>query len=268
MKWIQLISICTLALVGVSTALAEPDEDEAESTEPDEDEATPSPGGDELDLLEGTVSTAPTPPPLFEAESAPTAPAAANATLEPAAVDAVAAALVGAALDRLAAVQVLLSTVDGVVDREAALAELQDARESLRAALVEVGRLQADANLKEWLKDEGLVAVDAPAEELVVEAVPAGLARDRFAALLAAVEAVSFSEGKMQVLSRDLGDDRVTSEQASRLVQLFNFSRDRVDALVFLHPRIVDPENFDGLLSSLKFESDRETVRNQLGLDG
>ena len=93
-----------------------------------------------------------------------------------------------------------------------------------------------------------------------------GLSPERLRAVKREVEAISFTEGKMQVLTSQLDGEQMTSEQASALLELLSFSRDRVDALVFFHPRITDPENFDGLLSALKFESDRETVRNQLGL--
>ena len=70
------------------------------------------------------------------------------------------------------------------------------------------------------------------------------------------------------MLESELESERLTSAQAWSLAELFDFSRDRVEALVFLHPRVVDPENFVELLSSLKFESDRATVRSRLGLDG
>ncbi len=180
--------------------------------------------------------------------------------------------LLSQALDRIAALQLLLAGTEGV-DQEKALAELSEARHALQGALIEVGRLQHDTELRVWLQSEGLMTSE-PAPAVAVEAVedepapPVGLPPETFRALVAAIDSVSFTEGKMDVLTRELAAESVTSEQASRLVELFSFSRDRVDALVFLHPRIVDVENFDSLLSALKFESDRETVRNQLGLDG
>ncbi len=107
-----------------------------------------------------------------------------------------------------------------------------------------------------------VTAVEPPTGE------PSALDDDGFAALTTEIEGVAFTTGKMQALQGALSHRTVTTDQARALVELFSFSRDRVDALVYLHPRVVDPENFDGLLSALKFESDRQLVRTQLGLDG
>ncbi len=213
-----------------------------------------------------------------DAAPAPEAPAAAEApALDEAAVPVVTPAdeavrLLSQALDRIAALQILIASGEQGVDRDKAQAELDEARRALQSALLEVGKLQQDTELRAWLRSEGLLveadAAHASAAPGGAEDEPAGLAPDRFRALITAIDGVSFTEGKMDVLTRELAEATVTSDQASRLVELFSFSRDRVDALVFLHPRIVDPENFDSLLSALKFESDRETVRNQLGLDG
>ncbi|MCP4869529.1 MAG: DUF4476 domain-containing protein [Proteobacteria bacterium] len=212
---------------------------------------------------------------LTTPETAPVAPEAAPAPVVEAPIPTgeEAIRLLSQALDRIAALQMLLGSTEGV-DQAKALVELEEARHSLQAALIEVGCLQHDSELRVWLRSEGLMTAEPAVEDdVVVEteetpAPPAGLAPDTFRALVAAIDGVSFTEGKMDVLTRELAAETVTSEQASRLVELFSFSRDRVDALVFLHPRIVDVENFDSLLSALKFESDRETVRNQLGLDG
>ncbi len=181
-----------------------------------------------------------------------------------------ASALLQVALDRLVNAELLL--VGEGTETAVALADLEAARQSLQAALVEVRRLREGADLKLWLLQNELLvstAEPAPAEpEPVVDAAPESMPGEAFTAVVAAIQDVSFTKGKMQVLTRELESARVTTAQAGALVELFSFSRDRVDALVFLHPRVLDPENFVGLLSSLKFESDRENVRNQLGLDG
>jgi len=103
------------------------------------------------------------------------------------------------------------------------------------------------------------------AAEVADDAVEPGLSPEQLRTIVREVEAISFTEGKMAVVTNQLDSETLTSEQASSLLELFGFSRDRVDLLVFFHPRITDPENFDGLLSALKFESDREAVRNQVG---
>lgn len=179
--------------------------------------------------------------------------------------------LLSLALDRISALEILLASSGDDLDREAAMAELAQTRQTLHAALAEVGRLQEDSDLRAWLRSEGLVTtqLEEPATPAdVQEPTGPGLPSARLSAIVSSIERVSFTEGKMQVLTRELAEETVTSEQASALVELFSFSRDRVEALVFLHPRLVDQENFEQLLSSLKFESDRETVRNTLGLEG
>lgn len=154
--------------------------------------------------------------------------------------------------------------------------DLAAAKEALRDALVEVGRLQEEESLRAWLEGEGLAQRIEQALANVEAKKVAAAEAERSEAVLSdqdlrgirrAVEAAPFKDGKMRILTRELAVERVTSTQAAELLDLFNFSRDRVDALVYLHPRIVDAENFEHLLSSLKFESDRVAVRSQLGLD-
>jgi hypothetical protein len=223
----------------------------------------PAVADDELDLLGGSAS-----PP----KAAAVPELGSSTTLQDEADAGVRATLlVNLALRRLVALEVLLSATNSAVERDATTAELVAIRQALHGALVEVGRLREDSDLRLWLTQQGLV--DAPAKAPVqgpdaalVE--PRTLPEDAFAALTSEIEGVAFTTGKMQALQDRLSGHTVTTAQARLLLELFSFSRDRVDALVFLHPRVQDPENFDGLLSALKFESDRASVRSQLGLDG
>lgn len=183
-----------------------------------------------------------------------------------------AADLVQLALDRLAAVQALvIASEDGLdeADRAELTSELVDARRSLEQALLAIGHLESGGDLRALLEEAGLVLSEgektAADEE---ERRRQGLSPERFQEVVSAITAVSFNEGRMQALKRELKDHQLTSSQAWSIVELFDFSRDRVEALIFLHPEIVDPENFEALLAGLKFESDRETVRSRLGLGG
>ena len=124
-------------------------------------------------------------------------------------------------------------------------------------------------DLRALLEESGLILNEGEKAVIVAEEDRRrGLSAKRFEQVVAAMTSVSFSEGRMQQLKTELKAEVLTSSQAWALVELFDFSRDRVEALVFLHPQIVDPENFSDLLSGLKFESDRETVCSRLGLDG
>jgi len=176
------------------------------------------------------------------------------------------------ALDRLATSQALVIASEDGQDA-AARAELSlqllSARRSLEQALVAIGKLEGAGDLRALLEESGLVLTEGDkATVLAEEERLRGLSPERFQQVVAAMTSISFSEGRMQQLKAELKEQPLTSAQSWALVELFDFSRDRVEALVFLHPKIVDPENFAELLSGLKFESDRETVRSRLGLEG
>ncbi len=191
------------------------------------------------------------------------------------------------ALDRLARVQALViaasaSSVNDEgegIDRsevrtaesnsELATREPVAARKALEQALIAIGKLEAGVDLRTLLEESGLVLTLDERERVESEEERLrGLAADRFEQVVGSITAITFNEGRLRQLKSELESERLTSAQAWSLAELFDFSRDRVEALVFLHPRVVDPENFGALLSSLKFESDRATVRSRLGLDG
>ena len=176
------------------------------------------------------------------------------------------------ALDGLAAAQALvIASEDGQeeADRVELAREIVAARRSLEQALVSIGKLEGAGDLRSLLEESGLILTEgAKAAILAEEELKRGLSAERFQQVVAAITSVSFSEGRMQELRSELAGERLTASQAWAIVELFDFSRDRVEALVLLHPQIIDPENFGALLAGLKFESDRETVRSRLGLDG
>ena len=176
------------------------------------------------------------------------------------------------ALDRLATSQALVIASEQEQDA-AARAELSlqllSARRSLEQALVAIGKLEGAGELRALLEESGLVLTEGEKASAVAEQDRLrGLSPERFQKVVAAMTSVSFSEGRMQQLKAELEGQGLTAAQSWALVELFDFSRDRVEALVFLHPKVVDPENFSALLGGLKFESDRETVRSRLGLEG
>ena len=233
----------------------------------------PASADNELELLGGSSSRAPA-----GAEPAPVPELSTLAELEDDADTGVRVTLlVSLALERLSGLEVLISSTPAGTERDAALAELVGIRQSLHGALLEVGRLREQGDLRLWFVQQGLVqqglGESAPSAERATPTAPSAveplvLTPDEYSAVTRDIEAVAFTTGKMQVLREQLDVRRVSAAQARGLMELFSFSRDRVDALIFLHPRIQDPENFDGLLSALKFESDRASVRSQLGLDG
>jgi len=190
------------------------------------------------------------------------------------------------ALDQVAVLQIMLVEAhqgDGPIRGHD---ELNDVRRALQDALLEVARMQQEITLRQWLEAEGHKEVaasggdagnpgrgtdDAATEaeaEAETEAEDAAISAARLQNVKRAIEDAPFKEGKLQVLTEQLENVRLRTEQVAELVELFAFSRDKVEALVFLYPRIVDPERFEELLSSLKFASDKMTVRQRLGLKG
>lgn len=153
------------------------------------------------------------------------------------------------ALDRLVQVELALAGQGG--GAAPMVAELDEVRRMLQSLLVESARCEERSQRPPAPATPGAAATWAPA---------------RVDSLARRIDETSFTADKMQLLRDEVADGRLSAEQAGLLVERFAFSRDRVEALVFLHPRIVDPENFAELLSSLKFASDRESVRAQLGL--
>ncbi|MCO4770216.1 MAG: DUF4476 domain-containing protein [Deltaproteobacteria bacterium] len=94
---------------------------------------------------------------------------------------------------------------------------------------------------------------------------PVAVPEGEFATVLRAVRGETFDDDKMRML-RDVANYRFFDVgQTKRLVSLFTFSDAKVDAAAFLHSRIVDPENFYLVYSSLTFPSDKEALRRRVG---
>lgn len=145
---------------------------------------------------------------------------------------------------------------------------LRQARLDLEGALLALGAAQEQERLRGWLEEK--LATPEPSPELDITPVAAddAVSDSTLAQVRAAIESAPFKDDKMQVLRTRLTGSRVSTGQVAELLDLFSLSSHRVDALVFLHPRITDPERFDSLLNTLKFESDRKTVLDRLGLGG
>lgn len=208
-------------------------------------------GGSSSGSEDASVDNAPARPP-------PSQPAADS--LDPA--DAVERSL-RAALDRVIDLEVEAARGIGELSR----AEVAALREELQSALIALGRLRQDRDMRSWLESEGYTR-EAPVEELpTVPRRPVALTATEVDGLAATIEAEPFNEGKLKTLREGVAGRTLTAAQASTLLERFSFSRDRVDVLVALHPRLAEGEDFEGLLTALKFESDRQAVRDRLGLE-
>jgi hypothetical protein len=208
-----------------------------------------------------------------------------------------------AALDDLEVVEALLQGKVTNATREQALSQLREARVHLLAvqnalllsqlppggAVVTVTEGPASASgsvhvgapgaglsinltVNEGAQPEPPIAIPpqniapAPPPPPPVQSLPAVMPPAAFATLRGAIQTESFGDGKLRVLRGALDAHRLNVKQAEQLLPLFDFSSDRVEAAVAIHPRLVDPENFYQLYGSFDFESDKETVRKRLGL--
>jgi hypothetical protein len=149
---------------------------------------------------------------------------------------------------------------------------LETARIELQEALVELGAALEQQRLRAWLDERLPASVESPEAMVSLDMTPVdpvgAVSASTLEEVRRAIESAPFKDDKMQVLRTNLTAARVSSEQVATLLELFTLSSHRVDALVFLHPRITDPEKFGSLLGTLKFESDRQTVLDRLGLGG
>ena len=227
--------------------------------------------GDEESQVRGAPAAAPTGGPAATSPAPPAGEAPAAAQIAPGPTHADPADDAEAALGRL---------IDQVVELEVRLgregggpigrSELAAIRVTAQDALVHAGRLRQERDARRWFEERGPV-VDAPPPkgDAIVAAAPAAPRFDdgAIARLESQIQAAPFNEGKLAALRDGLGGRGLTAPQAARLLDLFSFSRDRVEVLVLLHPRLTDRDRFDSLLAALKFESDRQAVRDRLHLE-
>jgi hypothetical protein len=108
------------------------------------------------------------------------------------------------------------------------------------------------------LKQQVAVLSGAPARTAIGQA-----ELDKFTK---ALQAQPFDDGKMAILKDFAKGNSFTSAQAAALVKQFVFPKGQGDAAILLHPRLIDPSNFYEVLGVLTFESDKNRVRQALGL--
>lgn len=175
------------------------------------------------------------------------------------------------ALDRLAAIELAVSRGE----TSSVKPELVAVRNELLDALVALGQLRQDRDTRVWLEESGYAIVKT--QDILEEddadgaSNPSGargpLRSSEVDVLKRSIEGAPFNEGKLQLIQEGIAGRTLTAIQAEALLELFSFSRDRVEVLVFLHPKLEQDEDFRRLLMALKFESDRQAVRDRLGLE-
>lgn len=89
---------------------------------------------------------------------------------------------------------------------------------------------------------------------------PQAMSATQFKRLKRSLDDARFRADKQAVLRRAVLHNHFTSAQARGIAREFTFSDDKVDALTALHPRVVDPENFEQVFSELTFSSARRQL--------
>lgn len=79
--------------------------------------------------------------------------------------------------------------------------------------------------------------------------------------IVASIEAQSFSSDKLEALRQSSVGARVSAAEAVRVISLFAFSADQLEALQILRPLLIDPQNWSLIVDSFTFSSDKEAAR-------
>ncbi len=95
---------------------------------------------------------------------------------------------------------------------------------------------------------------------------PSPMSPDQLRSLHGAVSGEAFGDSALGVLRDACRANHFTVDQAVTLVGLFDFGDDKVSAAAMLYPRLVDPENFYQVYGAFDFDSDKEELRERLGL--
>lgn len=109
-----------------------------------------------------------------------------------------------------------------------------------------------------------VIVVEAPPpppEEVFLEPCPPG----DFDALVRAVEAEPFTDGKLSVLRDAIGHRHFVVNQVMRMMDAMTFPNDKVEAAALMHPRTLDIENWYRVYSKLTFDSNKNELRKRVG---
>lgn len=110
------------------------------------------------------------------------------------------------------------------------------------------------------------VPVEVPATPEPIELAPTAITGAEMSALRQAIKDATFRKDKLAVMALAAQGQLYSTDQARELVKLFSFDSDKVEVLATIHPRLVDPENFHTLLSSITHNSNRRTLMERVGV--
>ncbi|MBN1946089.1 MAG: DUF4476 domain-containing protein [Bradymonadales bacterium] len=88
-----------------------------------------------------------------------------------------------------------------------------------------------------------------------------------FMSLCSAVDAQAFSDGKLSVIRQAVASGNYfTCAQVGQLVQLLDFSDDKINAVITTYPQIIDRQNLFSIYGHFDFDSDIQELQQRLGI--
>ena len=88
------------------------------------------------------------------------------------------------------------------------------------------------------------------------------MGKKAFSSLKSAVEAESFADGKLQVISAAAKHHHFRVNQVIQLIDTISFSGKKMTAVRRLYPKVVDRKNSYKLLNAFTYESDKKELRD------
>ncbi len=90
------------------------------------------------------------------------------------------------------------------------------------------------------------------------------MSASQFQSLVGAIEAESFADGKLRVLKDAAQGNFFTSEMVGKIIDLYDFAGNKVDAGVICYPKVVDKENFYTVYSHFDFDSSKDELKKKV----
>ncbi len=105
------------------------------------------------------------------------------------------------------------------------------------------------------------VEPEPPAEPSPDNTAKSACTPEEYQAVVADLERQDFTADKLHTLEKAGARLHFTTDQLLGLLDGLDFGADKVRAAALLHPRLVDPQDFDRVYEVLDFDSDREALR-------
>ncbi len=104
----------------------------------------------------------------------------------------------------------------------------------------------------------------APEPQEAPKKVSKAMSAAQFQSLTAAIDDEGFSDGKLRVLRDAAQGNFFTSDMVGKIIELFGFDKDKVEAGVICYPKVVDKENFYTVYSHFDFDSSKDELKKKI----